>query len=106
MFEAFPNLRFNGFEIMIQFPPSPGVESTTVARMEMGVSLMWNSNQTGVVLTIAVDDEVIIRNHNPAVLDGLLAHRCCHSGIYSQTTISLREFDANQDGVLDDEELA
>ena len=50
MFEAFPNLRANGYEIMIQFPTAPGVrESTTVRKavLKLGVSLMWNSNQTG-----------------------------------------------------------
>ena len=32
MFEAFPNLRASGYEIMIQFPSAPGVRESTVVR--------------------------------------------------------------------------
>ncbi len=112
MFEAFPNLRANGYEIMIQFPTAPGVrESTTVRKsgIEIGrVTDVELKSDGGVVLTIAVDDEVIIRNHESCriKMGSLLTGAAILEFTPKPPEFLFAEFDANQDGVLDDEELA
>ena len=62
----------------------------------------------GVVLTIAVDDEVIIRNHESCriKMGSLLTGAAILEFTPKPPEFLFAEFDANQDGVLDDEELA
>lgn len=110
MFEAFPNLRASGYEIMIQFPSAPGVRESTVVRksgVEVGrVTGVELKSDGGVILTIAVDDDVVIRNHESCriKMGSLLTGAAILEFAPKPTELILAEFDQDKDGTLDDDE--
>ena len=110
MFEAFPNLRSSGYEIMIQFPSAPGVRESTVVRksgVEVGrVTGVELKSDGGVILTIAVDDDVVIRNHESCriKMGSLLTGAAILEFAPKPTELILAEFDQDKDGTLDDDE--
>ena len=110
MFEAFPNLRASGYEIMIQFPSAPGVRESTVVRksgVEVGrVTGVELKSDGGVILTIAVDDDVVIRNHESCriKMGSLLTGAAILEFAPKPAELILAEFDQDQDGTLDDDE--
>ena len=110
MFEAFPNLRASGYEIMIQFPSAPGVRESTVVRksgVEVGrVTGVELKSDGGVILTIAVDDDVVIRNHESCriKMGSLLTGAAILEFAPKPAELILAEFDLDKDGTLDDDE--
>ena len=110
MFEAFPNLRASGYEIMIQFPYAPGVRESTVVRksgVEVGrVTGVELKSDGGVILTIAVDDDVVIRNHESCriKMGSLLTGAAILEFAPKPAELILAEFDLDKDGTLDDDE--
>ncbi|MAT12709.1 MAG: MlaD family protein [Pirellulales bacterium] len=112
MFEAFPNLRTAGYEIMVQFPSAPGVrESTTVRKsgVEIGrVTDVELKPDGGVILTIAVDQGVVIRNHESCriKMGSLLTGAAILEFVSKPADLLLTEFDKDGDGLLDDQEKA
>ena len=110
MFEAFPNLRASGYEIMIQFPSAPGVRESTVVRksgVEVGrVTGVELKSDGGVILTIAVDDDVVIRNHESCriKMGSLLTGAAILEFAPKPAELILAEFDQDKDGTLDDDE--
>ena len=110
MFEAFPNLRASGYEIMIQFPSAPGVRESTVVRksgVEVGrVTGVELKSDGGVILTIAVDDDVVIRNHESCriKMGSLLTGAAILEFAPKPAELILAEFDQDKDGTLDEDE--
>ena len=110
MFEAFPNLRASGYEIMIQFPSAPGVRESTVVRksgVEVGrVTGVELKSDGGVILTIAVDDDVVIRNHESCriKMGSLLTGAAILEFAPKPAELILAEFDLDKDGTLDEDE--
>lgn len=110
MFEAFPNLLASGYEIMIQFPSAPGVRESTVVRksgVEVGrVTGVELKSDGGVILTIAVDDDVVIRNHESCriKMGSLLTGAAILEFAPKPAELILAEFDLDKDGTLDDDE--
>ncbi|MBA61521.1 MAG: hypothetical protein CMJ76_04070 [Planctomycetaceae bacterium] len=112
MFEAFPNLRTSGYEIMIQFPSAPGVRESTVVRksgVEIGrVTDVALKPDGGVILTIDVDTAVVIRNHETCriKMGSLLTGAAILEFAPKPTNLILAEFDKNGSGILEAEEQA
>lgn len=112
MFEAFPNLRTSGYEIMIQFPTAPGVRESTIVRksgVEIGrVTDVELQSDGGVILTIDVEEGVIIRNHESCriKMGSLLTGAAILEFAPKPAELMLAEFDKDGNGTLDGEEQA
>jgi len=112
MFEAFPNLRASGYEISIQFPSAPGVRESTVVRksgVEIGrVTDVDLKSDGGVVLTIAVDEGVVITNRESCriKMGSLLTGAAILEFTPKPEEAILAEFDQDADGILSATEKA
>ncbi len=112
MFEAFPNLRSSGYEISIQFPSAPGVRESTVVRksgVEIGhVTDVDLKPDGGVVLTLAVDEGVVLTNRESCriKMGSLLTGAAILEFTPKPAETILAEFDQDADGILSDAEKA
>ena len=112
MFEAFPNLRASGYKIFIQFPSAPGVRESTVVRksgVEIGrVTDVDLKSDGGVVLTIAVDEGVVITNRESCriKMGSLLTGAAILEFTPKPAEAILAKFDQDADGILSDAEKA
>ncbi len=108
MFEAFPNLRTSGYEIMVQFPSAPGVrESTTVRKSGVEIGRVMDvelKSDGGVILTISVDQGVVIRNHESCriKMGSLLTGAAILEFVPKPASLLLTEFDKDNNGSLDE----
>ena len=108
MFEAFPNLRTPGYEIMVQFPSAPGVrESTTVRKSGVEIGRVMDvelKSDGGVILTISVDHGVVIRNHESCriKMGSLLTGAAILEFVPKPASLLLTEFDKDNNGSLDE----
>ena len=112
MFEAFPNWRTSGYEIMVQFPSAPGVrESTTVRKSGVEIGRVMDvelKSDGGVILTISVDQGVVIRNHESCriKMGSLLTGAAILEFVPKPASLLLTEFDKDNNGSLDELEKA
>ena len=112
MFEAFPNLRTSGYKIFIQFPSAPGVRESTVVRksgVEIGrVTDVDLKSDGGVVLTISVDEGVVITNRESCriKMGSLLTGAAILEFTPKPAEDILAKFDQDADGILSGAEKA
>jgi phospholipid/cholesterol/gamma-HCH transport system substrate-binding protein len=112
MFEAFPSIQSSGYEILIHFPSAPGVrESTTVRKSGVDIGRVTEvelQSDGAVILTISVDNEVPILTRETCRIK--MGSLLTGAAILEFTPLPdaqlLAEFDKDQNGLLDDDELA
>ena len=111
LFGAIPTLGTAYHEMRIEFPATPGVhKNTTVQKngVQIGRVLEIDLQDTGVVLTLAINKDVTLRYHDICriKMGSLLTGEAILEFSSAMPSERLIYFDVNNDGLLDDQETA
>ena len=112
IFGAFPSFGSDQYEVQVQFPTTPGVHrSTPVQKSGVQIGRVLNvdlKDDGGVLLTLAIDENVVLRYQDICriKMGSLLTGESILEFTPPTSAELLDNFDHNQDGQLDEPELA
>ena len=109
IFGAMPSLGTAYHEMRIEFPATPGVHENTAVQkngVQIGRVLEINLQDTGVILTLAINKGVTLRYHDICriKMGSLLTGEAILEFSAATASERLSYFDVNKDGLLDEQE--